>query len=78
MKLPENLSPITKKLDDIIRESNSENENNQDIVPVEIDSEDSEDEHIDNKIGIKALPNIFKFSDLMKNTIGKLMSTKLH
>ena len=44
IKLAENLSPITKKLDtinkstkeigDVIKTSNSENENNQDIVPV--------------------------------------------
>ena len=49
VKLAENLSPITKKLDevnksaeklgDLFKESNSENENNQEIVPVEIDSD---------------------------------------
>ena len=87
IKLAETLSPITKKLEevnkstkkigDIIRETNSEKENIQEIVPVEINSEDTEDENINNKIGIKALPNSFKFSDLMKNTIGKLMSSKI-
>ena len=86
IKLAETLSPITKKLEevnkstkkigDIIRETNSEKENIQEIVLVEINSEDTEDENINNKIGIKALPNSFKFSDLMKNTIGKLMSSK--
>ena len=81
--LAESLSPITKKLEEStkkitedINPSNSENENNQQIVPVEVELEDSEDENIDNKIDIKALPNSFKFSYLMKNTIGKLMSSK--
>ena len=86
-KLAESLSPISKKLDEVnestkkigevFKESISENENNQEIVPVEINSEDSEDENMQNKIGIKALPNSFKFSDLMKNTIGKLISSKM-
>ena len=53
-----------------------ENENNQEIVPVKVELEDSEAENIGNKIGIKALPNSFKFSNLMKNTTGKLMSIK--
>ena len=46
IKLTESLSPITKKLDtvnnsteklgEVIKKSNSENENNQEIVPIEI------------------------------------------
>ena len=46
------------------------------MVPVEVELEDCEDENIDNKLGIKALPISFKFSNLMKNTIGNLMSNK--
>ena len=83
VKLAESLSPITEKLEEstkeiseVIKEPNSGNENNQEIVPVENNSEDSEDENIGNKIGIQALPNSFKFSDLMKNTTGKIMSSK--
>ena len=82
-KLAESLSPITKKLEEstkkiteVINPPNSENENNQEIVPVKFESEDSEDENIDKKIGIKALPNSFKFSKQMPNTISKLMSSK--
>ena len=45
-------------------------------MPVEVELQDSEDENIDKKIGIKALPNSFKFSKQMLNTIGKLMSGK--
>ena len=45
-------------------------------MPVEVELEDSEDENIDYKIGIKALPNSFKLSDLMKITIGNLRSSK--
>ena len=61
IKLAESLSPITKKLDEFIQstkklgvvltESNSENEINQEIVPVEFDSDNSEG---DNR---RALPN---------------------
>ena len=83
IKLAESLSPITRKLDEstkkiseVINPLNSEKEINQEIVPVEVELEDSEDENIDKKISIKALPNSFKFSDLMKITTGKLMSSK--
>ena len=83
IKLAESLSPITKKLDEstkkigeVTKGSNSEIEKSQVIVPVKVELEDSEDENIDNKIDIKALPNSFKFSNIMKNTIGKLMSSK--
>ena len=83
VKLAESLSPIiknldefTKKISEVNKESNSESENKQEIVLVEVDSEDSEDENIDNKIGIKALLNSFKFSDPMKKTISNLMSSK--
>ena len=83
IKLAESLSSITKKFDEstkkiieVINPSNSENENNQEILPVEDESEDFENENIDSKIGVKALPNSFKFSNLLKNTIGNLMSSK--
>ena len=83
IKLAESLSPIIKKLEEsikktseVINPSNSENENNQEIVPIENEFEESEDENNNNKFGIKALLDIFKFSDLMKSTIGKLISSK--
>ena len=79
-KLAESLSPITKKLEevkkstkkvgDILKESNSENENNQEIVPVEIESED---ENIETNL--RALPNSSMFSDHMTKTLGRLMSS---
>ena len=59
-KLAESLSPITKKLDKVIKGSNSENENNQEIVPLEIESED---ENI--QTNLRALPNSSMFSDQM-------------
>ena len=75
IKLAESLSPITKKLDettkelgDVIKESNSEN--NQEIVPVEIESED---ENI--QTNLRALPNSAIFSELMTKTFGRLMSS---
>ena len=79
-KLAQSLSPITKKLDKInkstkkirkvINPSNSENENNQEIVPLEIESED---ENI--QTNLRALPNSSMFSDQMTKTLGRLMSS---
>ena len=79
-KLAESLSPITKKLEevnksskkvgDILKESKSENEKNQEIVPVDIESED---ENI--QTNLRALPNSSMFSDQMTKTLGRLMSS---
>ena len=78
VKIAESVSPITKKLEEvkkatkelgeIVKESNSENVNNQEIVPVEIESED---ENI--QTNLRALPNSSMFSDQMKKTLGRLM-----
>ena len=83
VKLAESLSPITKKLEevnkstkklgDVIKDSNSENENNHQIVPVEIESDNSEGDNTNTKV--KALPNSSLFSDSMTITLGKLMSS---
>ena len=80
IKLAESLSPMTKKLDtinnstkklgEVNKKSNSENENNQEIVPVEIESED-ENLQTDKR----ALPNSSIFSDLMTKSLGRLMSS---
>ena len=77
VKLAESLSPITKELKkstkeigEVIKKSNSENENNQEIVPVEIESED---ENI--QTNLRALPNNSMFSDQMTKTLGRLMSS---
>ena len=80
IKLVESLSPKTKKLDKInkstkkirkvIAPSKSESENNQEIVPVEIESED---ENI--QTNLRALPNSSMFSDQMTKTLGRLMSS---
>ena len=66
IKLAESLSHITKKLEEstkklseVINPSNSENEKNQEIVPVEAELEDSEEENIGKKIGMKAPLNSF-------------------
>ena len=83
IKLAESLSPITKKLDKVnkstkklgtvIKESISENENNQEIVPVEIESANSEGDNINPNI--RALPNSSLFNDLMTRTLGRLTSS---
>ena len=78
LKLTKSLSPITKKLEevnkstkklgDVIKESNSENENIQEIVPVEIESDNSEGDTANPNI--RALPNSSLFSDLMTKSLG--------
>ena len=77
IKLAESLSPITKelkkstkKISEVIKESNSENKNNQEIVPVEVESED---ENI--QTNLRALPNSSIFSDQMTKSLGRLMSS---
>ena len=80
VKLAESLSPITKKLDEVnkstkkigevVKGSNSEYENNQEIVPVEIESED---EYIQSNL--TALPNSSMFGDQMTKTLGRSMSS---
>ena len=77
IKLAESLSPITKelkkstkKISEVIKETNSENENNQEIVPAETELED---ENIQTNLG--ALPNSSMFSDQMTKTLGRLMSS---
>ena len=77
VKLAESLSPITKelkkstkKISEVIKESNSENEKNQEIVPVEIESEDK-----NIQTNLRALPNSSMFSDQMTKTLGRLMSS---
>ena len=79
-KLAESLSPFTKKLEEVNKStkyigevnkgSNSENEKIQEIVPVEIESED---ENI--RTNLRALPNSSMFSDQMTKTLGRLMSS---
>ena len=80
IKLAKSLSPITRKIDevkeiskkirDVNKKSNSGNENNQDVVPIEIKSQDE-----DIQTNLRALPNSSIFSDLMTKTIGSLMSS---
>ena len=77
IKFAESSSLITKKLDettnklgDVIKRSNSKNETNQKIVPVEIESED---ENI--QTNLRTLPNSSMFSDQMTKTLGRLMSS---
>ena len=78
--LAESLKPTTKRLDKVnkytkkigenIKESISEIVKNQEIVPVEIESED---ENI--QTNLRALPNSSISSDQMTKTLGRLMSS---
>ena len=77
IKLAESLSPITKelkkstkKISEVIKETNSENDNNQEIIPFE---NGIKDENI--QTDLRALPNSSMFSDQMAKTLGRLMSS---
>ena len=73
IKLAECLSPITKKLEEVNQstkkigkvkqESKSENEHNQEIVPLENDSDNSEGDST--KLDIRAVPNSYISSDFL-------------
>ena len=56
----------------MIKESNSKKGNNQKIVCVEIDTDNSEGD--DAKLNVRALPNSSTFSELTTKTLGCLMS----
>ena len=80
IKLADIISPVTLKLEDVNKSSEkvgdflqeliSENGNNQQIIPVEIESED---ENI--QTNLRALPNSSIFSDLKTKTLGSLRSS---
>ena len=80
IKLAENLSPISKKSEEVnestkiievIKESSFKNENNQEIVPVEIDSEGD-----NTKPNIRALPNSNNFGNSMIEMLGSIMNSR--
>ena len=62
----EEVNESTKKLGDLIKESSSENENTQEIVPVEIHNIQT---------NIKSLPNSSNFSKSMRKLLGSLLSS---
>ena len=70
LKKLEEINKSTKNLGEILKESNSGNDGNQDIVAVEIFSDD------DNiQSNITALPNSNSFSSKMTETLGALMNS---
>ena len=82
LKLAQSFSPITKKLEEVNgstkksgkvgKESSSENENYQKVVPVEIESEDETFQ-----TSISNLPNSKNFSTVMTETLGALMNSRI-
>ena len=67
----EEVDKCTETLGEIIKESNSGNINNQDIIPVEIDSEDDTIQS-----NIRALPNKNKFSSNLIETLRALINSE--
>ena len=84
-KSAEPVTPITKKLEEtekytenlgeIIEKLDSENENHQEIVPIENCSDISEDENIDNQSKIRVLPNSSYFSNQQTKNLGASMKS---
>ena len=68
MKLDQ-VNESTRKLGEVVKKSNSEN--NREVVPIEIDSEDD-----NNKSNLRALRNSNKFSTNMMETLGAPMKSK--
>ena len=57
-------------INEVFKESSFENENNQEIVPVEIESEDE-----NNQTTSRAFPKCSIFSELLSKTLGRLMAS---
>ena len=66
------MNDSTKKLEELFNARDSENEDQQEIVPFENDSDFSQD---DIRPKIRARPNIAKSSALMKETLGSFKKT---
>ena len=62
-----------EKLPDIVEKPDSKNENTQEIVASWFSSNISEGKSDDNEQSIRAIPNISKTSDLLRETLGSLM-----
>ena len=65
----------TWEFGEVIRNPDSEKENTQEIVPVEIDSVNSEDEIEDIQSDVGTLPNSSNFSPQITKSLGALMQT---
>ena len=67
--MAESLEPITKKLAEVLKNSNSGIDNPPQLVPVEDISNDSEDENIDSETNKRAPPTSSNFSDQLKKLL---------
>ena len=65
----------TRKFEEVSRKPDFEKENTQEIVPVEIDSVNSEDEIEDIQSDIRTLPNGSNFTPQITKSLGALMQT---
>ena len=62
---------------DSTKKSDSENENHQELLPVEINSGDPKNETIDNESAKKNLPNSSKFIKMMEESLSLLLKSKI-
>ena len=62
------LNGSTKEMGEDFEEANSETKNNQKLLSIEVNLDDSEDEIVDNKSATKYLPINANFSKMMKES----------
>ena len=84
-KTSETFEPLTKKLEEVdestenieevMKKSDSEDENQQDTVPVAIDINIPGKENDDPGPKLRAIPNTSKSCDKMRDTLGPLMKS---
>ena len=67
------MDEFNEKIGEVLNKENSADENQQEIVPVGIEIDD---ENEDFECNIRALPNSCKYIQLMRETLGSLMSSK--
>ena len=67
------MNKSTEKLQEVFEKAKSESDNQQKVVPVEVDLDSSKNENDDNRTKMIALLNIAKSKPLVKETLGSLM-----
>ena len=63
-------------MNDSPKKSDSENENHHELIPVKVNSGDSEDETIDIQSAIKKFSNSSKFDKMMEESLSSLLKSK--
>ena len=70
------MNEFTRKLREADKKPDSEIENHQKLVSLEVDSDNSDDESDDTEANERPPPNIAEPSDLRRKTLGALMRSQ--